>query len=116
MRRDSLVSVGVLRDSLVSVGVQRDSLVSVGVQRDSLVSVGVRRDRLVSVGVQRDRPWKQSRYSSFWGVLDTCMMAMGKLWAEAAYTADARDRSFLSRNSATAAGRGRRYTHTHTHR
>lgn len=44
-------------------------------------------------------PWKQSRNSSFCITLATCMMAMGKLWMEAANTAEARDRSFLSRNS-----------------
>lgn len=32
--------------------------------------------------------------------LATCMMAMGKLWMDAANTAEASDRSFLSRNSA----------------
>lgn len=33
-------------------------------------------------------------------LLATCMMAMGKLWDEAANTAEASDTSFLSRNSA----------------
>ncbi|KAG7222142.1 hypothetical protein INR49_016714 [Caranx melampygus] len=43
---------------------------------------------------------EQSRYSSFCMLLATCMMAMGKLWDEAANTAEASDTSFLSRNSA----------------
>lgn len=45
-------------------------------------------------------PWKQRRYSSFCILLATCKMAMGKLWEEAANTAEASDTSFLSRNSA----------------
>lgn len=49
-------------------------------------------------------PWKQSRYSTFCGALDTWMMEMGKLWEEAANTAEANVTSFLSRNS----------EHTHT--
>ncbi|TNN77627.1 hypothetical protein EYF80_012217 [Liparis tanakae] len=59
----------------------------------------------VEVGDKQHRlpinsPWKHSRYSSFCMLLATCMMAMGKLWEEAANTAEARDTSFLSRNSA----------------
>lgn len=45
-------------------------------------------------------PWKQSRYSSFCGVLDTWTMAMGKLCVVPVNTADASDTSFLSKNSA----------------
>lgn len=45
-------------------------------------------------------PWKQSRYSSFCGAVVTWMMEMGKLWEDAAKTAEARVTSFLSKNSA----------------
>lgn len=45
-------------------------------------------------------PWKQSRYSSFCGDVVTWMMEMGKLWEDAAKTADASVTSFLSKNSA----------------
>lgn len=50
--------------------------------------------------VNKNTPWKHSRYSSFCMLPATCMMAMGKLWDEAANTAEASDTSFLSRNSA----------------
>lgn len=52
-------------------------------------------------------PWKHSRYSSFCMLLATCMMAMGKLWDEAANTAEASDMSFLSKNSGTGPNRRR---------
>lgn len=45
-------------------------------------------------------PWKQSRYSSFCGAVVTWMMEMGKLWEDAAKTAEASVTSFLSKNSA----------------
>lgn len=62
----------------------------------------------VTQGSQGHSPWKQSRYSSFCTLPATCMMAMGKLWEEAANTADARDTSLLSRNSARGGVTGHR--------
>lgn len=59
----------------------------------------------------RNAPWKHSRYSSFCRLPATCMMAMGKLWEEAANTAEASDTSFLSRNSAAVGSE--RFTSTH---
>ena len=55
-------------------------------------SPGIRKGQEVS-------PWKQSRNSSFCGALVTWMMEMGKLWEDAANTAEARVTSFFSRNS-----------------
>lgn len=48
--------------------------------------------------------------------LATCMMAMGKLWDEAANTAGASDTSFLSRNSAQVKSAGVNQTHRDNYR